>query len=46
MEAAGANYITFCKEISGLRSHNMQICGFWIVAALLTAFIVLKLRSC
>jgi len=34
----------FYNGISGLRSHNMQICGFWIVVALLIAFVVLKER--
>jgi len=36
----------FYSGISGLLSHNLQVCGFWIVAALLTAFSFLRTRSC
>jgi hypothetical protein len=40
------SYILLYKEISALPSHNLQVCGVSIVAALSTPFVTLKAFNC
>jgi hypothetical protein len=43
MQQTAGSYIVLYNEISALPSHNLQVCGMWIVAALLTTFIAQSL---